>query len=87
MKELLTHLLQGIEITGMYADETASFRDLLEKISQYIVNGDGAVKEWLHPTLEDNYARRHRCTAVFQYGGEAAVLPEGESVFTVPQQM
>ena len=24
-----------------------------------MVNEDGAVKEWLHPTLEDNYAHRH----------------------------
>ncbi|MBQ4353645.1 MAG: glycoside hydrolase N-terminal domain-containing protein [Clostridia bacterium] len=59
MKELITNLLRGIEITGMYADEAASFRALCEKIPAYMINEDGAVKEWMHPELTDNYAHRH----------------------------
>ncbi len=59
MKELLTHLLEGIAITGMYSDEADSFRALLDSIPAYHVNADGAVKEWMHPDLEDNYKHRH----------------------------
>ncbi|MBQ3176358.1 MAG: glycoside hydrolase N-terminal domain-containing protein [Clostridia bacterium] len=59
MKELITNLLQGIEITGMYTDEADSFRDLLHGIPAYFINRDGAVQEWMHPELEDNYAHRH----------------------------
>lgn len=59
MKELLTHLLTGMEITGMYAEEAEDFRRLLEKIPAYQLNEDGAVKEWMHPDIQDNYHHRH----------------------------
>ena len=59
MKELLTNLLDGIEITGLYIEEAPSFRELLEKIPPYFINREGAVQEWMHPNLEDNYAHRH----------------------------
>ena len=59
MKELLTNLLDGIAITGLYAEETDSFRALLDAIPPYQINADGAVKEWMRPELADNYAHRH----------------------------
>lgn len=59
LKELLTHLLCGMEITGMYAHEEASFRQLLAKIPPYMINEDGAIKEWMHPDIQDNYHHRH----------------------------
>ncbi len=59
IKELLTHLLEGIRITGMYADEAEAFRDLLAALPAYSVNADGAVKEWTRPDLADNYDHRH----------------------------
>lgn len=59
LKELLTNLLEGIRITGRYTDEADSFKELLAKIPPYAVNSDGAVKEWMHPDLLDNYNHRH----------------------------
>ena len=59
LKELLTNLLCGMEITGMYAHDEASFRNLLAKIPPYMLNKDGAVKEWMHPDIQDNYHHRH----------------------------
>jgi len=59
MKELLANLLEGIAVTGMYTDEAPSFRALLEKIPAYQINEDGAVKEWMHKDLSDNYHHRH----------------------------
>ncbi|MBE6724768.1 MAG: glycoside hydrolase family 95 protein [Ruminococcaceae bacterium] len=59
MKELFTNLLEGIRITGLYADEAEAFRTALGKIPAYRINEDGAVKEWMDPTLSDNYAHRH----------------------------
>ena len=59
MKELIANLLEGIEITGMYTEEAPLFRELLGKIPPYDINCDGAVKEWMHPQLEDHYAHRH----------------------------
>ena len=59
MKELLTNLLEGMAITGMYAGDAESFRALLKAIPPYMVNADGAVKEWMDPGIADNYAHRH----------------------------
>ncbi|MBO4326693.1 MAG: glycoside hydrolase N-terminal domain-containing protein [Clostridia bacterium] len=59
MKELLTNLLAGIESTGMYADEADEYRRLLSAIPGYMVNSDGAVKEWMSAELDDNYEHRH----------------------------
>ncbi len=59
MKELLSNLLDGIARTGMYEDEADSFRTLLQKIPAYQINEDGAVREWMHPDLDDNYHHRH----------------------------
>ena len=59
MKELLTNLLEGIQVTGMYADEAENFRTLLNQIPAYQINEDGAVKEWMHPDIHDNYHHRH----------------------------
>ena len=59
MKELLTNLLEGISVTGMYSGEAESFRALLAAIPPYMINEDGAVKEWMHPGIRDNYAHRH----------------------------
>lgn len=59
LKELLTNLLCGMELTGMYAEEAESFRALLRKIPPYMLNEDGAVKEWMHPDIRDNYYHRH----------------------------
>lgn len=59
LKELLTNLLCGMEITGMYAEEAADFCALLDRIPPYMINENGAIKEWMHPDLYDNYHHRH----------------------------
>ncbi len=59
MKELLTNLLAGIELTGMYKAERDSFRALLAAVPPYQINEDGAIKEWMRPELKDHYAHRH----------------------------
>lgn len=59
LKELLTNLLDGMEITGLYAEEAESFRALFRKIPPYMLNEDGAVKEWMSPEIKDQYYHRH----------------------------
>ena len=59
-KEVLTHLLQGAEETSLYADELDTWRGMLARIPAYQVNEDGAVREWMHPLLMDNYHHRHQ---------------------------
>jgi alpha-L-fucosidase 2 len=59
LKELLTNLLTGMAVTGLYPEEAETFRALLGKIPPYMLNEDGAVKEWMHPDIRDNYHHRH----------------------------
>ena len=59
LKELLTNLLRGIEITGLYTEQADQFCALLAKIPPYMCNEDGAIKEWMHPDIKDNYHHRH----------------------------
>ena len=59
MKETLTHLLEGMDITGMYLSEREEYLQLLNRIPAYQINEDGAVSEWMDPELHDNYYHRH----------------------------
>jgi alpha-L-fucosidase 2 len=59
-KELLTHLVEGAQTTGLYSEEIPTWKAMLEHIPPYQVNEDGAVKEWMHPFFTDNYHHRHQ---------------------------
>jgi len=58
-KELLTNLLEGIKITGMYSEKAETYKNMLKKIPPYTINEDGALSEWMHPFYKDNYQHRH----------------------------
>ncbi len=59
LKELLTNLLTGCRITGMYPEKQEKWQEMLGKVRPYMVNADGAIKEWSDPFYEDNYCHRH----------------------------
>jgi alpha-L-fucosidase 2 len=52
-KEVLTHLVAS-------GDNVERWQAMLDKIPPYQVNADGAVREWMHPFFDDNYAHRHQ---------------------------
>ncbi|MEI7902274.1 MAG: glycoside hydrolase N-terminal domain-containing protein, partial [bacterium] len=58
-RELLTHLIAACGELGTDAEGVKRWRALLAKMPDYLINADGAVKEWTTPLLEDNYAHRH----------------------------
>lgn len=58
-KELLTHLIEGAETTGMYLEDISTWRQMLERIPPYQLTEDGAVREWMHPYFEENDHHRH----------------------------
>jgi alpha-L-fucosidase 2 len=43
----------------MYSGEVSGWKKMLSKMPPYLVNGDGAVKEWARPDLPDHYEHRH----------------------------
>ncbi|WP_309119302.1 glycoside hydrolase N-terminal domain-containing protein [Paenibacillus sp.] len=59
LKELLTSLLEAGRVVGCGAEELEKWRRMLERIPPYLVNEDGAVREWMDETFDDRYDHRH----------------------------
>ncbi len=59
LKEVLTHLIKGASAVSIYRDEMAKWKEMLDRIPDYEVNQDGAIREWMHPAFEDRYNHRH----------------------------
>ncbi len=58
-KELFNNLVAVCTEQKLYPEKVAQWKAMLEKMPDYMINKDGAVKEWTTPLLEDNYAHRH----------------------------
>ncbi|MCM2372905.1 glycosyl hydrolase family 95 catalytic domain-containing protein [Aporhodopirellula aestuarii] len=58
-KEVLTQLIAFKDIGELSDNEIQRYTSLLEEMPDYLINEDGALKEWAHPDLEDNYDHRH----------------------------
>jgi hypothetical protein len=58
-KDLLTNLIEACETLNVETDGVARWKHMLTKMPDYMLNADGAVKEWTWPTLDDNYQHRH----------------------------
>lgn len=72
-RELLGNLIAGCERLNTDPDGVKRWKTMLAKMPEYMINADGAVKEWTTPLLEDNYAHRH-CSHL--YGLFASMPPE-----------
>lgn len=58
-RELLGNLIAGCERFSLHVEEIKVWRGMLDKLPEYRINGDGAMAEWLHDDLKDNYHHRH----------------------------
>lgn len=58
-KELLGNLIAASRELGVNAQKIPVWQGMLEKMPPYLMNEEGAIKEWLTPVLLDNYAHRH----------------------------
>ncbi|MCK5119507.1 MAG: glycoside hydrolase N-terminal domain-containing protein, partial [Candidatus Latescibacteria bacterium] len=59
-REVLNNLCEACESLGIEQDGVARWRVMLDRLPEYAVNRDGALREWLHPKFEDNYHHRHQ---------------------------
>ena len=59
-REVLSNLCEGCELLGIEAEGVERWRGMLAKLPDYEINADGALREWLHPALPDNYHHRHQ---------------------------
>lgn len=58
-KELLTNVIAASRELGVNSQKIPVWQRMLEKMPPYLINEEGAVREWLTPVLVDNYAHRH----------------------------
>ena len=58
-REVLTHLIQGAEILGTESENTVKWKEMLDKMPPYLLDTDGALKEWAWPTLAERQDHRH----------------------------
>jgi alpha-L-fucosidase 2 len=58
-KELLRNTITASRALGVNRDKIPVWERMLTKMPDYLINEDGAVREWLTPKLADNYNHRH----------------------------
>ncbi|GAG02180.1 unnamed protein product, partial [marine sediment metagenome] len=58
-KELLRNVIAASRELGVNQEKIPLWQTMLEKMPEYMINEDGAIKEWLTPKLEDRYSHRH----------------------------
>jgi hypothetical protein len=58
-KELLHNTIAASRTLGVNADKVPVWEKMLARMPEYMINEDGAVKEWLTPRLDDDYNHRH----------------------------
>ena len=58
-KELLGNVIVASRELAVNKQKIPLWQAMLEKMPEYMINEDGAVKEWLTPKLKDNYDHRH----------------------------
>ncbi|WP_416147401.1 glycosyl hydrolase family 95 catalytic domain-containing protein [Salipaludibacillus sp. HK11] len=58
-KELFTNLLSSCQDLQIEQENFAKWTEMIEKLPDYMINEDGALKEWIHKDLHDEYDHRH----------------------------
>jgi hypothetical protein len=58
-KELLGNLVTVCTQLNLHPDKVQLWKSMLAKMPDYMIDADGAVKEWSLSGLNDNYAHRH----------------------------
>ena len=58
-REVLSNLVEACELLGIEADNIPTWKAILAKLPPYLLEPDGALKEWAWPDLEERYNHRH----------------------------
>jgi hypothetical protein len=58
-REVLANLVEACELLGIEADSVPKWKGMLAKLPPYLLEPDGALKEWAWPTLTERYVQRH----------------------------
>jgi alpha-L-fucosidase 2 len=59
IKELLNNLITVCKSLNFYKDKVGVWEKMKDSIPEYQINEEGAIKEWLHEQMQDQYCHRH----------------------------
>jgi len=83
-RELLHNVIAASRELGVNPDRIPVWESMLGKLPDYMINEEGAVREWLTPRLEDQYNHRHSSQLYALYDGmpdDIARSPELRAAF------
>ncbi|MBT2290859.1 glycoside hydrolase N-terminal domain-containing protein [Paenibacillus albidus] len=81
IKELLQHVIEASRTAGIHSGEIPRWEAMLERLPSYILNKEGAVKEWLHPAFEDRRNHRHLSHLYPVFPGQEVTREEQPELF------
>jgi alpha-L-fucosidase 2 len=58
-REVLSHVIEASRVLGVNTEDIPRWQAMLAKLPPYLLDTDGALKEWAWPTLEENQDHRH----------------------------
>lgn len=58
-REVLENLLEGLQVLGQSDEKIMVWQSILQKLPVYLLDEEGALKEWAWPGLEERYNHRH----------------------------
>jgi hypothetical protein len=58
-REVLSNLVEACELLGIEAGSVQKWKAMLDKLPPYLLEPDGAMKEWSWPSLAERYDHRH----------------------------
>ncbi len=58
-REVLANLVEACELLGIEAGSVPKWKAMLAKLPPYLLEPDGAMKEWAWPSLAERYDQRH----------------------------
>ena len=58
-REVLANLVEACETLGIEAESVPKWKAMLAKLPPYLLEPDGAMKEWAWPSLAERYVQRH----------------------------
>jgi hypothetical protein len=83
-KELLQNAIAASRELNINRDKIPRWETMLAKMPDYLINEDGAVREWLTPKLADDYDHRHNSQLYALFDGmpeEIAKNPKLQAAF------
>ena len=79
--ELFSNLIEGCKTLGLEAESIPKWQRMLDKMPPYLINEDGALKEWATPLLKDRYDHRHSSHLYMLYYSIPKEIRENQALY------